>query len=93
MSRVNANDDEAISKGHAVVDLAIPDMGAQSKTVWERVDRTKDDLPAEAAEVALTALSHFERFVRDRLATKRLSEHETSELSNGLSFICAIERD
>jgi len=75
------------------VDSAMRDMDSQSKAVWETID-PKQELPPEAAKVALFALEQFERLLRERLgASYRLSEGEVSDLSNDLGFVCAIEQE
>ena len=79
-------------KATRFVDFAMRDMDHQSKAVWEGID-PKRDLPPEAVKVVLSALDHFERFLRVRLASPRLSEDEASDLSNDLGFICATEQE
>ena len=75
------------------VAMAMRDMGPKEKAVWAKVGRAQlTKLSVEAAEVALIALGHYEKFVRQRLAVAR-DEDEVSDLSNDLGFICAIERD
>jgi hypothetical protein len=79
-------------KAARFVDTAMRDMDPRSRAIWESVD-PKRDLPPEAVKVVLSALDHFERFLRGRLESPRLSEDEAADLSNDLGFICAIVRE
>src|SRR4051812_23596362 len=80
-------------KATRFVDFAMRDMDSQSRAIWDSVDLNQD-LPPEAVRVALAALGQFERLLRERLgASYRLSEDETSDLSNDLGFICAVEKE
>lgn len=80
-------------KATRFVNFAMRDMDSQSRAVWESIDPNQD-LPPDAASVALSALGQFEQLLRERLgASHRLSEDEVSDLSNDLGFILAIEQE
>lgn len=81
-------------KAWRFVHLAFREMGAKGRETWDLLDRDPaHELPPEAAEAVLSALGDFERSLRANLASGRLTEDETSDVSNDLGFVCAIEQD
>jgi hypothetical protein len=71
---------------------AVRGLPERDQAVWTRIDPAKE-LPAEAAQIALGALERVERQLRMRLDTEPLGEDATSDLSNDLGFVRAIESD
>jgi hypothetical protein len=82
-------------KATRFIGAAVDEMAdRQVSAIWASVNHDPGtELPDHVADAVLAALLRFERRLRAQLDTVAQNEDETSDISNDLGFVCAIEGD